>query len=141
MRDINEIFSGLDEVIARVKENGNIEDVVNRTRVYAKKSAETIEISRKKIELLDAKTKLAKAYEKYGKLCFSAYQGEEGKEDEIEATAQEIIMLKSQCEFLEQEIEAFKDMVKSEVDAKVSSNKKEEDVIIDDIEVVEVTEE
>lgn len=140
MRNFNDVFSGLDDVIARVKENGNIEDVVNKTRVYAKKSAEAIEISRKKIELLDAKTKLVKAYEKYGKLCFNVYQGENTSETDMEAVAQEIIMLKSQCEFLEQEIEAFKDMIQSEFDSKVSTSKKDEDVILDDVEVVEVTE-
>lgn len=140
MKDINEIISGLDDVIARVKENGNIEDVVNKTRVYAKKSAEAIEISRKKIELLDAKTKLAKTYEKYGKLCFAASQGEDGNEEAIEKTSQEIIMLKSQCEFLEEEIEAFKQMIQSEVDAQMSQSKKEDDIVVDDVEVVEVTE-
>lgn len=140
MKNFNDVFAGFDDVIARVKENGNFEDVVNKTRVYAKKSAEAIEISKKKIELLDAKTKLTKAYEKYGKLQFAAYQGEEADIDEIEKSAQEIIMLKSQCEFLEQEIEAFKEMIQSEVDAKVSTTKKEDDVVLGDVEVVEVTE-
>ena len=47
-------------------------------------------------------------------------------------------MLKSQSEFLEAEIEAFKEAIAAQVDAKMNP-KKDEDVVVDesDIEVVE----
>lgn len=43
-------------------------------------------------------------------------------------------MLKSQSEFLEAEIEAFKEAVAAQVDAKVNP-KKDEDVFVNDIDV------
>ena len=111
--------------------------MLNKTKAYAKKSAEAIEISRKRIELLDAKTKLAKAFEKYGRLQFKAYEGEEVSEDDISACTEEIVMLKSQSEFLEAEIEAFKEAISAEFEAKMNSTKKEEDVVVEDVEIVD----
>lgn len=48
-------------------------------------------------------------------------------------------MLKSQAEFLEAEIDAFKEAIASQVDAKINP-KKADDVVVDDseVEVVEV---
>lgn len=135
MRNLNDIFSGVDEVLNNAKK-GNFEDVLNKTRTYAKKSAEAIEISRKRIEVLDAKTKLSKAYESYGKLQFNAYQGEEINSAEADSIVDEIILLKNRMEFLEQEIEAFKSEIAANFDAKMSASK-EDDVVVDDIEVVE----
>lgn len=139
MRNFNDVLNSVDEVINNAKKNGSIEEVINKTREYAKKSAEAIEISRKKIELLDTKTKLAKAYEKFGKQQFIIYDGGEVEQDELNATCEEIIMLKSQAEFLEAEIDAFKEAIASQVDAKINP-KKADDVVVDDseVEVVEV---
>lgn len=134
MRNFNDVLNSVDEAINNAKKNGSIDEVINKTKEYAKKSAQAIEISRKRIELLDTKTKLAKAYEKYGKLQFAVYDGGEVSQDDLEATCEEIIMLKSQSEFLEAEIEAFKEAVAAQVDAKVNP-KKGEDVVVDDIDV------
>ncbi|WP_297130003.1 hypothetical protein [uncultured Eubacterium sp.] len=134
MRNFNDVLNSVDEAINNAKKNGSIDEVINKTKEYAKKSAQAIEISRKRIELLDTKTKLAKAYEKYGKLQFAVYDGGEVSQDDLEATCEEIIMLKSQSEFLEAEIEAFKEAVAAQVDAKVNP-KKDEDVVVDDINV------
>ncbi|WP_294835807.1 hypothetical protein [Eubacterium sp.] len=134
MRNFNDVLNSVDEAINNAKKNGSIDEVINKTKEYAKKSAQAIEISRKRIELLDTKTKLAKAYEKYGKLQFAVYDGGEVSQDDLEATCEEIIMLKSQSEFLEAEIEAFKEAVAAQVDAKVNP-KKDEDVVVDDIDV------
>ena len=138
MRNFNDVINSVDEAINNAKKNGSIDEVINKTKEYAKKSAQAIEISRKRIELLDTKTKLAKAYEKYGKQQFALYEGEEVNQDEINASCEEIVMLKSQSEFLEAEIEAFKDAVAAQVDAKMSC-KKDEDVVVDesDVEIVE----
>ena len=134
MRNFNDVLNSVDEAINNAKKNGSIDEVINKTKEYAKKSAQAIEISRKRIELLDTKTKLAKAYEKYGKLQFTIYDGGEVSQDDLEATCEEIIMLKSQSEFLEAEIEAFKEAVAAQVDSKVNP-KKDEDVVVDDIDV------
>lgn len=138
MRNFNDVINSVDEAINNAKKNGSIDEVINKTKEYAKKSAQAIEISRKRIELLDTKTKLAKAYEKYGKQQFALYEGKEVNQDELNASCEEIVMLKSQSEFLEAEIEAFKEAVAAQVDAKTNP-KKDEDVVVDesDIEVVE----
>lgn len=137
MRNINDVINSVDEAINNAKKNPNIEEMLNRTKAYAKKSAEAIEISRKRIELLDAKTKLAKAYEKYGKLNFDVFDGKEVSESELNTCTDEIIMLKSQAEFLEEEIDAFKAAVAAEVDAVMNNAKKSDDVVVEDVEVVE----
>ena len=138
MRNFNDVINSVDEAINNAKKNGSIDEVINKTKEYAKKSAQAIEISRKRIELLDTKTKLAKAYEKYGKQQFALYEGKEVNQDEINASCEEIVMLKSQSEFLEAEIEAFKEAIAAQVDAKMNP-KNDEDVVVDesDIEVVE----
>ena len=138
MRNFNDVINSVDEAINNAKKNGSIDEVINKTKEYAKKSAQAIEISRKRIELLDTKTKLAKAYEKYGKQQFALYEGEEVNQDELNASCEEIVILKSQSEFLEAEIEAFKEAVAAQVDAKMNP-KKDEDVVVDesDIEIVE----
>ena len=138
MRNFNDVINSVDEAINNAKKNGSIDEVINKTKEYAKKSAQAIEISRKRIELLDTKSKLAKAYEKYGKQQFALYEGKEVNQDEINASCEEIVMLKSQSEFLEAEIEAFKEAIAVQVDAKMNP-KKDEDVVVDesDIEVVE----
>ena len=75
MKSLSDIFSGVDRVLNSAK-HGNFEEVLTKTKNYAeqatKKSAERIEISKKKIELLDTKTKLNKAYEGFGKLQYEA---------------------------------------------------------------------
>ncbi len=138
MKNLNDVFNSVDEAINNVRKNPGFEDMLNKTKQYARKSAEAIEISRKKIELLDAKTKLSKAYEKYGKQQFAIYDGEEANEQELEATANEIIILKGQVEYLDQEIAAFKEELASQFETKMG--KKDEDVVVgdDNIEVVEV---
>ena len=129
MRNFNDVINSVDEAINNAKKNGSIDEVINKTKEYAKKSAQAIEISRKRIELLDTKTKLAKAYEKYGKQQFALYEGKEVNQDEINASCEEIVMLKSQSEFLEAEIEAFKEAIAAQVDAKMNP-KKDEDVVL-----------
>ena len=138
MKNLNDVFNSVDEAINNVRKNPGFEDMLNKTKQYARKSAEAIEISRKKIELLDAKTKLSKAYEKFGKQQFAIYDGESVDEQELEATANEIIILKGQVEYLDQEIAAFKEELASQFETKMG--KKDEDVVVgdDNIEVVEV---
>lgn len=80
---LSELFGSMDEAF----NNQKLEEMFNKTKDVAenmsKKSAERLEISRKKVELLDAKAKLSKLYEKFGKLQYSKYIGEEVSDEEI----------------------------------------------------------
>lgn len=112
MKSLSDIFTGVDRVLNSAK-HGNFEEVLTKTKNYAeqatKKSAERIEISKKKIELLDAKSKLNKAYESFGKLQYEAYTGENVSEEEIQAKVQEIQLLTSKIDYLEAEISQLHD--------------------------------
>ena len=54
---------------------GNFDELFSKTKIVAeslnKKSAKAFDLSRKRVEYLDAKAKIAKFYEKYGRLQFS----------------------------------------------------------------------
>ena len=111
MKSLNDIFSGVDHVLNSAK-HGNFEEVLTKTKNYAEqakeKSAERIEISKKRIELLDSKTKLSKAYEKYGELQYAKCSGADIGDEVIQTAIQEIQLLKSRVEILEAEIEEMR---------------------------------
>lgn len=149
MKSLNDVISGVDEVLNSAK-HGNFEEVLSKTKNYAEKatkmSVERLEVSRKKIELLDSKTKLAKAYENYGKLQYSVYEGADVPQEEIDACIAEITLLKNRADFISSEIEALKDAftepLKKEPFWDFRKNKKQEsqdDEAVDVIEVSEVT--
>ena len=104
MKNINDVFSDT--------KNGSFEEVLAKTRIYAekatKKSAERLEISRKKIELLDSKTKLSKAYEKFGRLEYSKLQGEEISEDDYKSALAQIELQRTRSDMLDKEIEELR---------------------------------
>ena len=111
MKNLNEVFSGVDGVLSGAK-NGSFEEVLAKTKSYAekatKKSAERLEISRKKIELLDSKTKLSKAYEKFGRLEYARLQGEEVSEDEHKSALAQIELQRIRSDMLDEEIEELR---------------------------------
>lgn len=92
--------------------NPKLEEVFNKTRNMAetvsKKSAEHLEMSRKKVECLDAKTKLSRLFERYGELQYNSYIGEEVNQSELEDVANRIALLKEKIELLTIEIEEAK---------------------------------
>lgn len=106
--NLNDLFNSVDESF----NNQKLEEVFNKTKNVAetmsKKSAERIEISRKKVECLDAKAKLAKHYEKYGRLQYSAFIGEEIDEQELLQCTDSIAQLREKIEILTQDIEKAK---------------------------------
>ena len=112
MKNLNDIFSDVDHVLNSAK-HGNFEEVLTRTKNYAeqatKKSAERLEISKKKIELLDSKTKLNKAYEAYGKLQYEIHSGEAVSEETVQTKLQEIQLLKSRVDILDAEVKELHD--------------------------------
>lgn len=92
--------------------NPKLEEFLNKTRdvaeTFGKKSAEHLEISRKKVECLDAKTKLARLYEKFGRLQYDVYIGEPAQQSDIEELADMIALTKEKIESLKAEIETAK---------------------------------
>ena len=89
--------------------NPKFEEMLNKTRGVAeslgKRSAEGIELSKKKIEALDAKAKLVKLYEKFGELQYNCYIGEEIDDSQLAGIAAEISAVK---DLLNDEVEQLK---------------------------------
>ena len=106
---LSELFGSMDEAF----NNPKLEEMFNKTKDVAenmsKKSAERLEISRKKVELLDAKAKLSKLYEKFGKLQYLKYIGEEVSDEEITDCANAIADNKEKIQLYTAEIEKAKE--------------------------------
>ena len=87
----------------------NFDELFNKTRVVAeslnKRGAKAIDLSRKRIEFLDVKSKLAKFYEKYGKLQFELVSGEEIDEAELEMLTAQIIAYRDKYDSLKAELD------------------------------------
>ncbi len=101
----------LNDVISGAKQ-GNFDELLSKTKSYAekatKKSAERLEVSKKKIELLDAKNKLAKAYEQYGRLTYAMAQGESVSGEELKSAAASVELQLMRSEALDSEISELK---------------------------------
>lgn len=95
----------------------NIEDVFARAKTVSesinKKSAKCLEISRKRVEYLDAKSKLSKCNEKFGNLNFEILLGNDVDEAEMDQLIAEITAYRERMDVLEKELEE----AKSELDA------------------------
>lgn len=92
--------------------NEKLEDVFNKTRDVAesmgKKSAERIELSRKKVELLDVKAKIARLYERYGKLQYGIRIGDEISSEVLADIENQIGVLREKIEIYTRDIEEAK---------------------------------
>jgi len=90
----------------------NIEDVLAKAKTVSesinKKSAKCLEISRKKVEYLDAKSKLAKSYERFGKLNFEILLGNEADEAEMDTLIAEITAYRERMGVLDKELDEAK---------------------------------
>ena len=93
--------------------NPKLEEMLNKTKnaaeVFGKKSAERIEISKKKIELFDIKSKLNKLYEDFGRYQYNAFVNGSADESEVSARIDEITDLEKKCEELNIDIEYAKE--------------------------------
>ena len=93
--------------------NPKLEEMLNKTKnaaeVFGKKSAERIEISKKKIELFDIKSKLNKLYEDFGRYQYNAFVKGSADESEVSARIDEITDLEKKCEELNIDIEYAKE--------------------------------
>lgn len=134
MKNFNDVISNVDEAINNAL-NGNLEDVISKTKSYAekatKRSAERLEISRKKIELLDAKTKLSKAFEKYGRLCYEQNINGTFDEEKINSALAEIELQQTRSDMLDKEIEELRELF-------TASEKADPETEVPTVEVVEV---
>ncbi len=105
---LNDIFNNADEAFNSAK----LEEMFNKTRDVAetmsKKSAERIELGRKRVECLDAKAKLAKYYEKFGRLQYESYIGNEIDSNEYNDIVFHIAQLREKIVAYTEEIEAAK---------------------------------
>ena len=144
---LSELFGSMDEAF----NNQKLEEMFNKTKDVAenmsKKSAERLEISRKKVELLDAKAKLSKLYEKFGKLQYLKYIGEEVSDEEITDCANAIADYKEKIQLYTAEIEKAKaefnesmaNMAKKTKEAFSVDNCTKTEAKADSVEVVEAT--
>lgn len=92
-------FTNFEEMFSKTK---NVAETIN------KKSAMYLELSRKKIEYMDAKSKLAKAYEKFGRLQYETYLGNDVDENDYACAVADITALKEKTETLAAELEEAK---------------------------------
>lgn len=92
--------------------NPKLDELLTKTRDVAetvsKKSAEHLDFSRKRIELLDVKSKQSKLFEKFGELQYNVYIGNEVDEAELAQLADKITLNKERIALLNEEIEASK---------------------------------
>ena len=144
---LSELCGSMDEAF----NNPKLEEMFNKTKDVAenmsKKSAERLEISRKKVELLDAKAKLSKLYEKFGKLQYLKYIGEEVSDEEITDCANAIADNKEKIQLYTAEIEKAKaefnesmaNMAKKTKEAFSVDNCTKTEAKADSVEVVEAT--
>ncbi len=90
----------------------NFEEVIIKTKDVAqtvgKKGSQYFEASKKKLELLDAKSKLAKAYEKFGRLQFDSLNGEAVDDDEYDCAVADIKTFILKVDELEAQLEEAK---------------------------------
>lgn len=108
--------------------NQKIEEMLNKTKsvaeAFSKKSAEHLEFSRKKVEVLDAKTKLSKLYEKFGEMQYNSLIGIEPDPQEVEDITFKISQFREKIAVLTEEIELAKMQF---TDAVASATKKTRD--------------
>lgn len=101
-----------DDVFAGAKIS-NFDELFSKTKTVAesinKKSAQAFDLSRKRFEYLDAKAKLSKFYEKYGKLQFDAYAGEEIDENELDMLISQITAYREKLNQLKAQLDEGSD--------------------------------
>lgn len=93
--------------------NQRLEEVINKTKIaaenFGKKSAEHIEISRKKLEILDLRTRLSKLYEGFGKMQYNKLVNNGGASSESEEDMiMQISLYEEKISLLSEEVERAK---------------------------------
>ncbi|MCM1284590.1 MAG: hypothetical protein NC213_02960 [Acetobacter sp.] len=92
--------------------NPKLDEMLSKTRdvaeILGKKSAEHLDLSRKKVELFDMKTKLSKLYEKFGKQKYNSIVGLDAEDESSEDFISKITEINEKISLLEEEIDAAK---------------------------------
>ena len=106
---------------------GNFDELFSKTKIVAeslnKKSAKAFDLSRKRVEYLDAKAKIAKFYEKYGRLQFSLSMEEAIDENELDMLTAQITAYREKINSLKAELDDSTD--KEELKREAEELKKE----------------
>ena len=91
----------------------NFDELFSKTKTVAeslnKKGAQAFDMSRKRLDYLDAKAKLSKLYEKYGKIQFDAFVGEEIDENDLDMITAQIITYREKLADLKVQLEEIND--------------------------------
>ncbi|MDE6659160.1 MAG: hypothetical protein K2K01_03470, partial [Eubacterium sp.] len=91
----------------------NFDELFSKTKIVAeslnKKGSQAFDISRKRLEYLDAKAKLSKLYEKYGKIQFDAFVGEDINESDLEMLTAQIITYREKLNDLKAQLDEAND--------------------------------
>lgn len=91
----------------------NFDELFSKTKTVAeslnKKSAQAFDLSRKRLDYLDAKTKLSKLYEKFGRIQFKAFVGEDIDEDDLDMLTAQIITYREKIDSLKAQLEEGND--------------------------------
>ena len=106
---------------------GNFDELFSKTKIVAeslnKKSAKAFDLSRKRVEYLDAQAKIAKFYEKYGRLQFSLSMEEAIDENELDMLTAQITAYREKINSLKAELDDSTD--KEELKREAEELKKE----------------
>ena len=91
----------------------NFDELFSKTKTFAdslnKKSAQAFDMSRKRLDYLDAKAKISKLYEKFGRIQFNAFVGEEIDENELDMLTAQIITYREKLADLKAQLEEVND--------------------------------
>ena len=116
----------------------NFDELFSKTKTVAeslnKKSAQAFDMSRKRLDYLDAKAKLSKLYEKFGRIQFEAFVGEEVDENELDMLTAQIITYREKLADLQTQLEEVNDTT----DLKREAEELKKEVIIASHEAKEV---
>ena len=116
----------------------NFDELFSKTKTVAeslnKKSAQAFDISRKRLDYLDAKAKTSKLYEKFGRIQFKAFVGEEIDENELDMLTAQIITYREKIANLKAQLEEVNDTT----DLKREAEELKKEVIIASHEAKEV---
>lgn len=91
----------------------NFDELFSKTKTVAeslnKKGIQAFDMSRKRLEYLDTKAKLSKLYEKYGKIQFEVFLGEDVDENELDMLTAQIITYREKIADLKAQLEEVND--------------------------------
>ena len=91
----------------------NFDELFSKTKTVAeslnKKGAQAFDMSRKRLDYLDAKAKISKLYEKYGRIQFNVFAGEEIDENELDMLTAQIITYREKLAELKAQLDEVND--------------------------------